>query len=53
MLFISTIGALEPNNILNIKIILLKGSLGYKDRLTYLNNSHNFLFSFAFFTKDL
>lgn len=53
LLFISPIIALEPNNAVNIKIIFLKGSLGYKNNLTHLNNSQNFLFSSVFFTKDL
>lgn len=52
LLFISTIVALKPNNVVNIKVMLLKGSLGYRNILNYLNNSHNFLPSFVFFTED-
>lgn len=51
MLFISTIVALEPNNVVSIKVMLLKGSLGYRDSLNYLNNSHNFLLLLYFSLK--
>ena len=48
---ISTTVALEPNNVVNTKS-LLKDSLGYKDILSYLNDSHNFLFLLYFSLKN-
>ena len=43
--------ALEPNNVVNTKS-LLKGSLGYKDILSYANDSHNLLFLLYFSLKN-